>query len=85
MIALKSSLSEYTESEFLELIKEICSAAGTEDYQDELLENFIEVTGNPAASDWIYYPESGEDDSPEGILETVKVWRVSKGLAGFKE
>lgn len=51
MIALKSSLSEYSESEFLELIKEICSAAGTEDYQDELLENFIEVTGNAAASD----------------------------------
>jgi hypothetical protein len=42
MIALKSSLSEYSESEFLELIREISCAAGTEDYQDELLENFIE-------------------------------------------
>ena len=84
MIALKSSLSEYSESEFLELIKEICSAAGTEGYQDELLENFIEVTGNAAASDWIYYPENGEDDSPEGILETVKGWRAAQGLPGFK-
>jgi hypothetical protein len=85
MIALKNSLSEYSESEFLELIKEICSAAGNEDYQDELLENFIEVTGNPAASDWIYYPEDGEDDSPNGILQTVKVWRAAQGLRGFKE
>jgi Colicin immunity protein / pyocin immunity protein len=84
MIALKSSLSEYTESEFLALIKEICSAAGTEDYQDELLENFIEVTGNAVASDWIYYPENGEDDSPEGILQTVKDWRAAQGLPGFK-
>ncbi|WP_333989330.1 bacteriocin immunity protein [Pseudomonas sp. S3(2024)] len=84
MIALKSSLSEYTESEFLALIKEICSAAGTEDYQDELLENFIEVTGNAAASDWIYYPGNGEDDSPEGILQTVKDWRAAQGLPGFK-
>ncbi|MNO03124.1 Colicin-E7 immunity protein [compost metagenome] len=67
------------------MIKEICSAAGTEDYQDELLENFIEVTGNPAASDWIYYPEDGEDDSPNGILQTVKAWRAAQGLRGFKE
>ncbi|WP_149088622.1 bacteriocin immunity protein [Pseudomonas prosekii] len=85
MIALKNSLSGYSESEFLELIKEICSAAGTEAYQDELLENFIEVTGNPAASDWIYYPEDGEDDSPDGILKTVKAWRAAEGLGGFKE
>jgi hypothetical protein len=84
MIALKSSLSEYTENEFLELIKVICSAVGTEDYQDELLENFIEVTGNVAASDWIYYPENGENDSPEGILQTVKSWRAAQGLTGFK-
>jgi len=85
MIALKSSLSEYSESEFLELIREICSAASTEDYQDELLENFIEVTGNPAASDWIYYPKDGEDHSPKGILRTVKAWSSSQGLRGFKE
>ncbi|WP_122668797.1 bacteriocin immunity protein [Pseudomonas viridiflava] len=85
MIALKSSFSEYSESEFLELIKEICSAAGTEDYQDELLDNFITVTGNAAASDWIYYPENGEDDSPEGILKTVKDWRYAQGLPDFKD
>ncbi|PXX73740.1 Colicin immunity protein / pyocin immunity protein [Pseudomonas sp. LAMO17WK12:I10] len=85
MIALKNSLSQYSESEFLALIKENCSASGTEDYQDKLLENFIEVTGNPAASDWIYYSEDGEDDSPNGILQTVKVWRAAQGLRGFKE
>ncbi|MGA8134892.1 MAG: bacteriocin immunity protein [Pseudomonas gingeri] len=84
MIALKSSLSEYSEHEFLELIKEICGAVGTEEYQDELLEHFIEATGNSAASDWIYYPEDGEDDSPKGILESVKAWRAAQGLPGFK-
>lgn len=84
MIALKSSLSEYTEDEFLELIKEICSAVGTEEYQDELLERFIDATGNAAASDWIYYPENGEDDSPKGILKAVKEWRAAQGLPGFK-
>jgi hypothetical protein len=85
MIALKSSLSEYTEGEFLELIKEICEAVGEEEYQDELLEHFIDATGNAAASDWIYYPENNEDDSPEGILNTVKKWRAAQGLPGFRE
>ncbi|MGF6151558.1 bacteriocin immunity protein [Pseudomonas fluorescens] len=84
MIRPKSSLSEYTEGEFLELIKEICSAVGTEAYQDELLERFIEATGYAAASDWIYYPENGEDDSPRGVLNAVKEWRAAQGLPGFK-
>ncbi|WP_223538849.1 bacteriocin immunity protein [Pseudomonas sp. BF-R-12] len=61
----------------------MCGAVGTEKYQDELLEHFIDVTGNAAASDWIYYPEDGEDDSPKGILKTVKSWRDAQGLPGF--
>lgn len=84
MSALKSSLSEYTEGEFLELIKEICGAVSTEEYQDELLECFIAATGNTVASNWIYYPENGEDDSPEGIMKTLKEWRAAQGLPGFR-
>ncbi|MCO7515818.1 bacteriocin immunity protein [Pseudomonas guariconensis] len=84
MITLKEKLSDYTESEFLLLVKEICRAVGGEAYQDKLLEHFIEVTSNPAASDWIYYPPPGADDSPEGITRTVKEWRAANGLPGFK-
>jgi len=84
MITLKEKLSDYTESEFLALVKEICSAVGEEAYQDELLEHFIEVTSNPAASDWIYYPAPGADDSPERITRTVKAWRAANGLPDFK-
>ncbi|RQO54982.1 bacteriocin immunity protein [Pseudomonas sp. KBW05] len=80
----KSSLSEYTESEFLEFIKEIWTAAGAEEYQDELLEHFIEVTGCAVASDWIYYPESADEDSPEGIIKKVQSWRSANGFSGFK-
>lgn len=79
------TLPEYTESDFLKLLDEICNAVGTEKYQDQLLEHFIEMTGNPAASDWIYYLEDGEDDSPKGILKTVQDWRKANGLPGFKE
>jgi len=84
MIRRKEKLSDYTESHFLLLVKEICSAVGGEKYQDDLLEHFIDVTGNPSASDWIYYPVAGADDSPEGITRTVKEWRAANGLPGFK-
>jgi len=85
MTKLPGSLPEYTESSFLKLLEEICNAVGTEQYQDQLLERFIEMTGNPAASDWIFYPEEGEDDSPKGILKTVQDWRKAHSLPGLKD
>ncbi len=80
----KCSLADYTEAEFLCLVEEICSATGGEEYQDDLLENFIEVSGHPSGSDLIFYPEDGAEDSPKGITETVKKWRAVNGLPGFK-
>ncbi|MCD1125313.1 bacteriocin immunity protein [Jinshanibacter sp. LJY008] len=85
MISMKQSYSDYSKMEFLALIEEICSANGSEQYQDELLENFIIVTQYPAASDLIYYPKDGADDSPLGILETIQKWRSSQGLPSFKD
>ncbi len=84
MITLKNSISDYTEDEFLRLVEEICSATGGEEYQDDLLENFIAVSSHPSGSDLIFYPEDGADDSPAGITETVKKWREANGLPGFK-
>ncbi|UUY07713.1 bacteriocin immunity protein [Pseudomonas sp. J452] len=83
MINLKSRITDYSEDEFLRLIEEICSATGSEKYQDELLENFIQVSEHPAGSDLIYYPESG-DASPREILETVVAWRRGNGLSSFR-
>nr|WP_237044607.1 bacteriocin immunity protein [Pseudomonas alcaligenes] len=64
------------------LIEEICSATGGEEYQDDLLENFILVSEHPAGSDLIYYPESG-NASPREILEAVVKWRRSNNLPLF--
>lgn len=83
-MVLKSSLADYTQAEFLQLIHAIESAA-TEQERDDLLEHFIQVTGHPAGSDLIYYPEADADDSPEGILQAIKEWRSTNGLPGFKE
>jgi hypothetical protein len=83
MISLNSSITKYSKDEFLRLIEEICSATGSEEYQDELLENFILVSEHPAGSDLIYYPESG-NATPREILETLIAWRRSNGLPSFR-
>ncbi len=38
--------------------------------------HFEKATEHPSGSDLIYYPEDGADDSPVGILKTVKEWRA---------
>ncbi|WP_243077859.1 bacteriocin immunity protein [Pantoea sp. MQR6] len=80
---LKPSFEEYTEAEFTQLVSEICSAEGGEDYQDKLLENFISVSEHPEGSDLIYYSED-EDATPVKIVAAVKSWRKANGKSGFK-
>ncbi|EJB8443815.1 bacteriocin immunity protein [Vibrio parahaemolyticus] len=81
---LHDRLEDYTEFEFLELLNTIISAEGSDEYQDELLENFIAITEHPEGSDLIYYPENPEDGKSESIVRIVKEWRLSQGLPGFK-
>ncbi|WP_460094091.1 bacteriocin immunity protein [Pseudomonas sp. S2_B03] len=38
-----------------------------------------------AGSDLIFYPDNGADGSASGITQTVKEWRVARGMPGFKE
>ncbi|EEQ04693.1 Colicin-E7 immunity protein [Yersinia bercovieri ATCC 43970] len=45
----------------------------------------MRVSEHPSGSDLIFYPEDGADDSPEGILETIKKWRAENGKPSFKE
>jgi hypothetical protein len=83
---LKNSISEYSESEFLKLLQTICDAeAETEEEHSTLIDQFEKITEHPSGSDLIYFPEDGEDDSPEGILKTVKEWRAKNGKPGFKQ
>ena len=42
------------------------------------------VAERPAGSDLLYYPKPCTDDSLEGILQTVKAWRIANGLPDFK-
>ncbi|AUJ83108.1 bacteriocin immunity protein [Enterobacter cancerogenus] len=78
-------LSDYTEEEFLELVRKICNAdATTEEDENRLVREFKRLTEHPAGSDLIFYPEEGKDYSPEGIVREVKEWRSANGKPGFK-
>lgn len=82
---MKSTFSEYTESEFVALLQRIIDHDGTEPEVDEMVFHFEEVSEHPNGSDLIFYPEDGADDSASGITKTVKEWRAARGMSGFKD
>jgi hypothetical protein len=85
-----SRLEDYTESEFLEFLRELFEGGGdlTADEFDKFMlkriKHFELVTEHPNRSDVIFYPKEGQEDSPEGILKEVKEWRAANNKPGFK-
>ncbi|AFI90909.1 bacteriocin immunity protein [Pectobacterium parmentieri] len=93
-IVLKDKISEYTEDEFVSLLKEFRKSTrqaktlkgkDLKKYLDDLLSNFILVSEHPEEGDLIAYPETPEDGEPERIFSIVKEWRKSQGLPLFKD
>nr|6ERE_C Chain C, Immunity [Escherichia coli]6ERE_D Chain D, Immunity [Escherichia coli] len=84
---LKHSISDYTEAEFLEFVKDIfrLSRPQDNDLQIKLVLEFKRLTEHPDGSDLIYYPRSDREDSPEGIVKEIKEWRAANGKSGFKQ
>jgi len=65
--------------------RRLCDFANTTESED--IKNILEfkrLTEHPAGSDLIFYPEDGQDDSPEGIVQQVKEWRKANGKPGFR-
>ncbi|MEN4240792.1 bacteriocin immunity protein [Serratia marcescens] len=83
----KNTISEYTETEFLNFVRKICKASGYKTENDHTIAvlKFENLTEHPDGSDLIYYPKDGQDDSPEGIVKEVKEWRAKNGKPGFKQ
>ncbi|WP_325437887.1 bacteriocin immunity protein [Pseudomonas nitroreducens] len=85
-LEIKSSISDYTEEEFLEIAREVCSADyGSEQLADLAVEEFVRLSEHPDGTDIIFYPPQGADDSPEGIIKRIKDWRSANGRPGFKK
>ncbi|OLF54502.1 bacteriocin immunity protein [Pseudomonas chlororaphis] len=83
-----NSISDYTEAEFIRFMQEVFTANGNgtpDEVLDDLLDKFRRLTGHPDGSDLIYWPEDEAQCTPEGITRTVKEWRSTHHLPGFKE
>jgi hypothetical protein len=80
------TIEEITEKEFLSMVKKICDADyGTEAQHTKAVLEFEKISEHPNGSDLIYYPQPSVDDSPEGIVETIKKWRAANGKPDFKK
>ncbi|ASG90617.1 bacteriocin immunity protein [Salmonella enterica subsp. salamae] len=83
---LKNSISDYTETEFLKLLEAICNVeTASEEEHKSWVRHFVKLSEHPRGNGLIYHPNDGEDDSPAGILKTVKEWRAVNGKPGFKQ
>ena len=86
----KEKYEDYTEAEFLSVLNELFyndlglqgDAYGA--YSDSLMDHFERITEHPDRSDVICYPKPGQEDSPAGVLKTIKEWRALNNKPGFK-
>jgi hypothetical protein len=82
---LKNKFEEYTESEYKALIQRLFEGDYSSEAQlDELVENIVNTSEHPNGSDVLYFPEEGVEDSPDGVLKTIKQWRTANGKPHFK-
>lgn len=84
-MSLKNKLEEYTESEYKILIQRLFDGDYSSEAElDEIVETIVNTSEHPSRSDILYYPEEGVEDSPIGVLKTIKAWRAANGKPGFK-
>ncbi len=81
----KTSITDYTEAEFIQLLQRIVGNEESEEDENSLVHHFNTICEHPAGSDLIFYPDDGADDSAQGITRTLKEWRSFRGLPGFKQ
>ncbi|MCA6223100.1 bacteriocin immunity protein [Photorhabdus antumapuensis] len=82
---LKNKLEDYTEAEFLSLLNKIWAVDVSEEEHDNLIDHFEKLSEHPNGNGLIFYPSSGQDDSPEGIVKQIKEWRAKNGKPDFKK
>ncbi|MFF7862190.1 MULTISPECIES: bacteriocin immunity protein [unclassified Pseudomonas] len=85
VISLKPCLADYSYDEFRSIVEALIQATGSRDWQDRLLEHFIEVVAHPEGSDLIYNPEQQQASCAEQIVARIVAWRRSKELSVFSD
>lgn len=81
----KTSLSQFSEQEFIAFAEKILLAEFAT--TDELLNaamQFVLISGHPAGTDLICYPEEYNISDPQSMVKTIRLWREENGLPGFR-
>ncbi|MFV3403534.1 MULTISPECIES: bacteriocin immunity protein [Pseudomonas] len=86
---MRSTISDYTEGEFLEFLKGIyyvdAQLYPTEKLHTRALLEFERLVEHPLGADLICFPtKNGIKDSPEEFIRVIKEWRAEQGLPGFR-
>ncbi len=83
---LKTTLKDYTESEFQSLVNRIWAVDLPKQDHDRLINHFDRIVGHPKGADLLFYPP--EDDtntySSGSVVYYVKDWHHKQGRAAFK-
>lgn len=84
-MAVKKTISDYTEAEFLAFVTDLFDfSKRTEAEDDALIDEFERLSEHPEGNGVIFYPPDDREDTPEGIVKEVKRWRAENGKPGFK-
>ena len=86
---LKSALSDYTQAEFLGVVRKIWAVDLGQADHDRLVAHFDSVVGHPKGADLIFYPDDSGNGvdvrSPEAVLHLVRHWHHRQGRRAFKD
>lgn len=87
---MKPRYEDYTEAEFLAFVTLMyendspLEGRAYEAWKTKLIRHFEAITEHPDGLDVICFPPPGSEDSPEGVVNRVKEWRIANGKPGFK-
>lgn len=78
-------IDDVTEAEFLSLVEALfrCDYPTEAAYHSAIFD-FEELSEHPDGADLIFYPKGMRNDTPEGVVEKVKLWRAENRKPGFK-
>ncbi|MEQ4530168.1 MAG: bacteriocin immunity protein [Mixta sp.] len=82
----RTSLQDFTEQEYTELARKILLAEfeTTEGLLKAAME-FVLLSGHPAGTDLICYPQEFNITTPQSMVNVVKTWRQQHGLPCFRD
>ncbi len=80
----KYNLQAYSKSEFTELLNEIFSAKGGEDYQEKLIRHFTDIVPCPEGMDLIFWVPDDEANA-ETIIKKIESWCKTNKKPAFAD